>query len=201
MASPHVAGVVALLLSAVPSLKGQVGAVEDVIEQSSLDLTSTQTCGGVPGTQIPNNTFGWGRVDAVAAIASAAGTDMAVSSTPWPFRIRKGRHMSYTVTVTNLGPKPSTGATLQQDVGVFQGAISGSGSGVVGCLQNGTVLTCNVLPLAVGAQATLTVGGTVGGEGVHTNTVTVTASEPDPVSSNNALTLQTRVVDCSPYCI
>jgi hypothetical protein len=86
-------------------------------------------------------------------------------------------------------------------VGVFQGAISAGGNGVVGCLQNGTVLTCNVLPLAMGAQATLTISGTIGSEGVHTNTVTVTASEPDPVASNNSLTLQTRVVDCSPYCI
>ena len=37
------------------------------MEQSALHLTSAQTCGGVPGTQIPNNTFGYGRIDAYAA--------------------------------------------------------------------------------------------------------------------------------------
>jgi subtilisin family serine protease len=200
MASPHVAGVVALLLSAVPSLKGQVPAIEDVIEQSSLQLTSTQTCGGVPGTNIPNNTFGFGRVDSVAAIARASGTDLAVSSTPWPFRIRTGRRMTYTVTVTNLGPKPSTGATLQQNLDVFQGGITVGGTGG-SCVVNGTMLACTLSPLAVGASARFTISGTTGAEGVHSSTMTVSGSDPDPVMSNNALTLQTRVVDCSPTCI
>ena len=31
-----------------------------------------QTCGGVPGSAIPNNTYGWGRVDALAAVQGNA---------------------------------------------------------------------------------------------------------------------------------
>ena len=201
MASPHVAGVVALLLSAVPSLKGQVSAVEDVIEQSSLALMSTQTCGGVPGSNIPNNTFGWGRVDAVAAIARAAGTDLAVSSTPWPFRIRTGRRLTYKLTVSNLGPKASTGVSVQENVGVFQpGGITvvpSQGS----CSINGANLTCSLGAMAAGSSATISIGGTTGAEGVYSSTVMVSGPDPDPVSSNNSLTLQTRVVDCSPTCI
>lgn len=67
MAGPHVAGLVALLISAAPAIAGQVDHIEDVIEQSAVRLTSTQTCGGVSGSSIPNNTFGWGRIDALAA--------------------------------------------------------------------------------------------------------------------------------------
>ena len=64
---PHVAGLVALLISARPDLAGNVDAIENIIEQSAVHLTSaTQTCGGVPGTQIPNNTFGYGRINALA---------------------------------------------------------------------------------------------------------------------------------------
>ena len=66
MAGPHVAGLVALLISARPDLAGNVDAIENTIEQSAVHLTSTQTCGGVPGSQIPNNPFGYGRLNALA---------------------------------------------------------------------------------------------------------------------------------------
>ncbi|MGI9088228.1 MAG: S8 family serine peptidase [Chthoniobacterales bacterium] len=68
MAGPHVAGTTALLLSAHPELRGQVNAIETLLEQSAVPLTSAQSCGAVAGTQVPNNTFGWGRIDAVAAL-------------------------------------------------------------------------------------------------------------------------------------
>jgi subtilisin family serine protease len=67
MSSAHVAGLAALLLSALPELKGNVNAVETLIEQSAVRLTNGVTCGGIPGTQIPNNTFGWGRINALDA--------------------------------------------------------------------------------------------------------------------------------------
>jgi subtilisin family serine protease len=66
MAGPHVAGLVALLISARPDLAGNVDGIENVIEQTAVHLTSAQTCGGVPGTQIPNNTYGYGRINALA---------------------------------------------------------------------------------------------------------------------------------------
>jgi len=70
MASPHVAGMVALLLSANPNLIGQVDKIEDLIESTTLPRTTTQTCGDVPGSAIPNNTYGYGRVDAWAALTA-----------------------------------------------------------------------------------------------------------------------------------
>ena len=66
MAAPHVAGLVALLVSARPSLKGQVDEIESIIRLSAVRLTATQNC-TVPGSQVPNNTYGWGRIDAWAA--------------------------------------------------------------------------------------------------------------------------------------
>jgi len=72
MAGPHVAGLVALLISANPTLAGEVEKIEDIIEQTALNLTtSTQSCDGIPGTSIPNNTYGYGRIDAVGAVNRA----------------------------------------------------------------------------------------------------------------------------------
>ncbi len=68
MAGPHVAGTVALLLSANPELIGEVNFVEDIIEKSADAKTSTQTCGTTSGTSIPNNTFGFGRINALEAV-------------------------------------------------------------------------------------------------------------------------------------
>ena len=74
MAGPHVAGLVALIISANPSLRGHVSTIERVIRQSAKPLTSTRGCGGDGTTEIPNNEFGWGRIDALAAVQLALQT-------------------------------------------------------------------------------------------------------------------------------
>ncbi len=68
MAGPHVAGLVALVISANPALAGDVDRIEDIIEQSAAAKTTTQGCNGDTTTQVPNNTYGWGRIDALAAV-------------------------------------------------------------------------------------------------------------------------------------
>ncbi len=71
MAGPHVAGLVGLIISIRPDWAGNVDQIETTINATALQLTSAQTCGGVPGSQIPNNTFGYGRIDAYAAYQAA----------------------------------------------------------------------------------------------------------------------------------
>jgi subtilisin family serine protease len=71
MAGPHVAGLVALMISANPDLAGQVDTIEQIIEQTAVPKTTEQNCGDIPGTQVPNNTYGYGRVDALAAVEAA----------------------------------------------------------------------------------------------------------------------------------
>ena len=71
MAGPHVAGLVALLISANPGLAGDVDELEDIIEQTAVKKTTTEGCGGDTATQVPNNTYGWGRIDALAAVQKA----------------------------------------------------------------------------------------------------------------------------------
>jgi len=68
MATPHVAGVVALLMSANPDLRGDPARVEQVLRDTAIPLTtSSQVCGGIPATTFPNHVQGTGRVDALNA--------------------------------------------------------------------------------------------------------------------------------------
>jgi subtilisin family serine protease len=61
MAGPHVAGLVALLLAAEPGLAGDVDQIEECLRQTAVPSWNTQTCGGIPSGDVPNNVFGHGR--------------------------------------------------------------------------------------------------------------------------------------------
>ena len=64
MAGPHVAGAVALLWSAQPALRNDIAATEAVLNESAVDVIST-ACSSPAG--VPNNTWGYGRLDIKAA--------------------------------------------------------------------------------------------------------------------------------------
>ncbi len=69
MASPHVAGTVALIWSGAPSFRRDIAATRTVIDQTAIDV-SNLTCGGTAGN---NNVWGEGRLDAFAAVTKAKG--------------------------------------------------------------------------------------------------------------------------------
>ncbi len=75
MSAPHVAGAIALLLSAAPGYSGQVEAIEHLLSHTAQPVTTTQTCGGDGPEDIPNNTWGWGILDVLSTVQEAtAGT-------------------------------------------------------------------------------------------------------------------------------
>lgn len=67
MAAPHVAGGIALLWQAKPSLIGDITATEKVLNRTAHHMRSTQDCGG-SGQLIPNNIFGWGIINLLSAV-------------------------------------------------------------------------------------------------------------------------------------
>jgi subtilisin family serine protease len=73
-ATPHVAGAVALILSAFPDLRGHPAKVAEILRATATTqgVTNTagvsQSCGGTPITQWPNYMVGYGRVDAWNAV-------------------------------------------------------------------------------------------------------------------------------------
>lgn len=71
MATPHVAGAVALMVAANPSLAGDVNTLEELLRSTAVPLTTAQSCGGVSGLEVPNPITGHGRLDVVAAVDAA----------------------------------------------------------------------------------------------------------------------------------
>lgn len=112
MAGPHVAGVVALLWSARPNLVRNIAATKSILQNSAnsaVVLTPTQTCGGTPSTDIPNNSFGYGRVDALKAYEMSAPTAATANIS--------GQ-------VTTSGGQPLEGVTVQMSGGAIRKTIT-----------------------------------------------------------------------------
>jgi len=91
MATPHIAGAMALLWSAIPSLQHQIQTSRDALNNSAVFISST-LCGD-PGP--PNNVYGWGRIDIAAAVGTPSPTP---SPSPTP---------TATATPSACGPTPS----------------------------------------------------------------------------------------------
>ena len=112
MASPHVAGLAALLFSAQPELIGEVDQVENLIARTAVPLTSEQECGGVSGSVIPNNTAGWGRIDALNAIQGHA---LWVEKTASVDEIYPGGELTYSLTVEHSAVSAGTNQVILAD--------------------------------------------------------------------------------------
>jgi hypothetical protein len=74
MASPHTAGTVALLWATRPNYIGNLAATESLLSNTAVIRTTSESCGGIPAGATPNNTYGYGRIDAKSAVDNAVVT-------------------------------------------------------------------------------------------------------------------------------
>jgi serine protease AprX len=119
MASPHVAGLVALLISAQPALRGQVDQIESIIEQKAVHIPWT----GCNSSGVPNNAYGWGRIDALAAVETfhLLQIEKIVSNSS----VMPGDLITYTLTITHVHEvSPTTNVVLTDTLPVATSFIS-----------------------------------------------------------------------------
>ena len=70
MATPHISGAMALLWCALPSLRHQITASRDALNNTTVYIQDAQCGDPTP----PNNVYGWGRIDIAAAVGTPSPT-------------------------------------------------------------------------------------------------------------------------------
>ena len=122
--------------------------------------------------------------------------DIAVTTMDSPASVVVGNTLTYTVTVTNVGPSQATGVvlanTLPIDVNIESVAPS---QGSCGEVLAGAV-TCVLEALDSGASATVAIAVVpmpIAGGTVVTNTAAATADQADPELANNGASERTEV--------
>jgi uncharacterized repeat protein (TIGR01451 family) len=196
MASPHVAGAVALLLSAYPDLVGNVDAVETALERTAVPPGTTQVCGNIDGRERPNNTYGWGVIDVLAAIESlSADRSVAIAESADP--VRTGAALTYTVTVRNSGPASASGVTLV-DTLPTGAAVASVTPSQGNCGPVSMTVSCDLGRIAPNGEATVTIVVRPAAAGTLKTSVAVGATGPDLNSENDSASLETVVESPGP---
>lgn len=161
MAGPHVAGLVGLMVSAVPAAAGDVTRLEDLIRQSAVHPTFGGECSVAAGI-FPNNTFGAGRIDALAAVnLLLSQADFQVNATPASRTVCAPASATFDIAVGQLGSfaEPVTLAASGNPVGSTVGFAANP-------VSPGGGTTMNVTTVGVAAgSSTITVSGTASPSG------------------------------------
>jgi subtilisin family serine protease len=70
-AAPHIAGTVALVWAAAPAYNGNIAATLQLLRDKAVRITTLENCGGT-ASLVPNDTYGYGRIDALASVQAVA---------------------------------------------------------------------------------------------------------------------------------
>jgi subtilisin family serine protease len=180
MAGPHVAGLVGLLISAVPDLAGEVDLLEAIIADTALGITTAENCGGTGG-QIPNNVYGYGRIDALAAYLEATSGDPTATPTATssptppgstPTATATPRRTSTPIGVTatpTATASPTPAAGVQTHVGDLDGSSVPNGPNRWNATVTITVLDQNGAPVSGATVSGTWSNGTSGNGSCATN--------------------------------
>ena len=117
-------------------------------------------------------------------------TDLSITKSTSTVTAFGGNPISYTISVSNLGPSPATSVSVTDTLPAGSTFGSASGTGWT-CNNVAGVVTCTLPTLSVGAANPITLTITappVASPGVLTNTATVSSSTTDTNPANNSST-------------
>ncbi|MET9902226.1 S8 family serine peptidase [Streptomyces sp. NPDC006446] len=190
MATPHVAGAVALLWSAAPSLIGKIDETRALLDQGARDVDDTH-CGGTAGM---NNVWGQGKLDILASVDLAPHTAATVTGKATD-KATGAALANITVSATGTGGDVRTVTTaadgtyrIALPAGTYAFAYSGYGY-ATGSATGVTVTENQALTqdIALTAVASHKVGGTVldvSGKALAGATVELTGSPVAAVTTD-----------------
>ncbi len=189
MATPHVAGLVALLLQARPDLDGDVEAIETLIRETAVPLTSSAGCGGLEPAAVPNHVYGYGRIDALRMLEDSH--ELFIDKVAEPAAVNAGEQLTYTISVSDPQPlDPATGLVLTETLPANVTLVSATEP----YMQDGDTLTWTRASLPVGEswEVTFVVDVAPDAIGEVVNEIYMVSS--DQVEARSGTPVQTPII-------
>ncbi|MER6124919.1 DUF11 domain-containing protein, partial [Streptomyces sp. NPDC001795] len=130
-------------------------------------------------------------IDATSCFGANA--NMAITKQVSPTSYKPGSQITYTLTVTNNGPDPSSGYAVDDTLPIGLNNVNVVTGANTNCTLNGTSISCTGGALASGASDVITVTATVGlnFSGPLTNTATVIGNDIDSDLTDNTASVTT----------
>ena len=132
----------------------------------------------MPGSQIPNNTFGWGRIDALASVSMV---DLGILIVDSPDPVAVGGQLTYTVSASNSGVVTATNVSATVTLSPLVSFVSAAS----GCSHAAGVVTCSFGSVAKGTFPSKSIVVTVVGGGTIQSSGSITGTLYDFNSGNN----------------
>ena len=123
--------------------------------------------------------------------ARGTGADLGLVMTAAPDPVIVGSNLTYSLTVTNLGPATATSVTVTDALPAGVVFVSASVSQGTWATNGGGLFTCALGDINANGSATVSLVVRPNSAGSLTNTATVASSTADPNSANNAATTVT----------
>ena len=130
--------------------------------------------------------------DVLLNTSATSGADLSVSIAASPEPVSVTQQLIYTVQAINSGPKDATSFILKDTLPSGVTLVSSS-STQGSCSQSILVITCPLDKLVSGDSITATVFVVPTSPGTVTSSANVSATELDPVTTNNSISHSTRV--------
>jgi uncharacterized repeat protein (TIGR01451 family) len=158
-------------------------------------LTLTTTSATPPGSYPLSITATSGNIQHNASVslivAGATSANLSLTKTASPNPAIVATNLTYRIVVTNMGPSPATNTMLTDTLPA--GVTFVSASPTQGSCSGTATITCNFGNLTIGSSAIASILVTPQSTGQLSNTASVSATESDPDTSDNSVTISTQV--------
>jgi len=188
------------------SIASGASASATIVIQPRATGVIPNTAGVYSSTSDVNAANNSATANVVVNASTTATADLALTMTDRPDPVRKGKNLTYTITVRNNGPATATALLVSDTLSPFvsyassttsQGSCTATPTTVIepgsNIGRNTTAVACTLGNLANGASATVTIVVRPQLTGTITNLAGVTASSNDTNTVNNAVSISTRV--------